>query len=201
VDLKTAWRTVPLNHFISNEKDMYGRPIDADELAKGKVKLSAQGSKNIKGIQGQLWTETVKGQEMMEYYLLPKMLGLVERAWAVDPNWTSIENTEKRIAAREKDWNKFANAVGQREIPRLDFLFGGFNVRLPKPGTLVQDGLMHVNVETPGLLVRYTRNGTEPDMNSPEYSAPMPIEGNIKVRVFTPSGHAGETSTCLQKSN
>ncbi|WP_194973872.1 family 20 glycosylhydrolase [Aquiflexum lacus] len=201
VDLKTAWRTVPLNHFISNEKDMYGRPIDPDELAKGKIKLSAQGSKNIKGIQGQLWTETVKGQDMMEYYLLPKMLGLVERAWATDPSWTSLENTEKRIEAREKDWNKFANAVGQREIPRLDYLFGGFNVRLPKPGTLVHDGLMHVNVETPGLIVRYTRNGTEPDMNSPEYSAPMPIEGNIKVRVFTPSGHAGETSTCLQKSN
>lgn len=201
VDLNTSWRTVPLNHFISNEKDMYGRPIDPDELAKGKVKLSEQGKKNIKGIQGQLWTETVKGQDMMEYYLLPKMLGLVERAWAADPSWTSIEATENRIVAREKDWNRFANAVGQREIPRLDYLFGGFNVRLPKPGTLVHDGLMHVNVETPGLIVRYTRNGTEPDMNSPEYSAPMPIEGNIKVRVFTPSGHAGETSTCLQKSN
>lgn len=201
VDLKTAWRTVPLNHFISNEMDMYGRLIDSEELSKGKVMLSKEGSKNIKGIQGQLWTETVKGQEMMEYYLLPKMLGFVERAWAVDPSWTSIENTEKRIGEREKDWNKFANAIGQREIPRLDHLFGGFNVRLPKPGTLVHDGLMHVNVETPGLLVRYTRNGTEPDMNSPVYSAPMPIEGNIKVRVFTPSGHSGETSTCLQKSN
>ncbi|WP_373495085.1 family 20 glycosylhydrolase [Aquiflexum sp.] len=201
VDLNTSWRTVPLNHFISNEKDMYGRPIDPVELAKGKVKLDERGKKNIKGIQGQLWTETVKGQDMMEYFLLPKMLGLVERAWAVDPSWTSIENTENRIAEREKDWNRFANAVGQREIPRLDYLFGGFNVRLPKPGTLVHDGLMHVNVETPGLIIRYTKNGTEPDMNSPEYSAPMPIEGNTKVRVFTPAGHAGETSTCLQKDN
>jgi hexosaminidase len=28
VDTKTAWRTVPLNNFISNETDMYGIPID-----------------------------------------------------------------------------------------------------------------------------------------------------------------------------
>lgn len=196
VDLKTAWRTVPLNHFISNETDMYGRPLNPVELAKGKVKLNDAGKKNIKGIQGQLWTETVKGQKMMEYYLLPKMLGLVERAWAEDPTWTSIQETENRNSDREKDWNMFANAVGQREIPRLDFLFGGFNARLPKPGTFVHDGLMHVNVETPGLLIRYTRNGTEPDVNSPEYSAPMPLEGKMMLRVFTPSGRSGDISSC-----
>ena len=196
VDLKTSWRTVPLNHFISNETDMYGRPLDLEKLAKGKVRLTDIGKKNIKGIQGQLWTETVKGQKMMEYYLLPKMLGLVERAWAADPTWTSIQDTESRNSEREKDWNKFANAVGQREIPRLDFIFGGFNARLPKPGTFVHDGLMHVNVETPGLIVRYTRNGTEPDVNSPEYSAPIPLEGKMMLKVFTPSGRSGEVSSC-----
>jgi hexosaminidase len=196
VNLQTAWQTVPLNHFISNDRDMYGREIDIDELVKNKVRLSNEGKKNIKGISGQLWTETVKGQDMMEYYLLPKMLGLVERAWASDPDWTSVSDHESRKAARAEDWNKFANAVGQRELPRLDFIFGGFNTRLPKPGTFVKDGLMHANVETPGLIIRYTRDGSQVTANSPEYSAPVPIEGKVMLRVFTPSGKGGDISSC-----
>ncbi|MFD2202862.1 family 20 glycosylhydrolase [Shivajiella indica] len=191
VDLKTAWRTVPMNHFVSNERDMYGRKIDIDALSIGKEKLTENGKKNIKGIQGQLWTETVKGQDMMEYYLLPKMLGLVERAWAVDPNWTSISNYEERIKARESDWNAFANAVGQRELPRLDYLFGGFNTRIPKPGVKVEDGLLYANVETPGLLIRYTKNGEDPDEKSPIITAGLAIEGKINLKVFTPSGRSG----------
>jgi hexosaminidase len=194
VDLKAAWRMVPLNNFISNEFDMYGRPIDQTALAAGKTTLSEAGKKNIKGIQGQLWTETVKGQDMMEYYLLPKMLGLVERAWSKDPDWASIIDQESRLVAREVSWNQFANAVGQRELPRLDYIFGGFNTRLPKPGAVVVDGLLHANVENPGLEIRYTRNGEEPDRHSPLYSAELPVEGTIKLKSFTPSGKSSGTT-------
>jgi hexosaminidase len=199
VDLKTAWRTVPLNHFISNEKDMYGREIDTDALALGKVKLTEKGKRNIKGIQGQLWTETVKGQDMMEYYLLPKMLGLVERAWAQDPKWTSIKTLEERKIEMEQDWNVFANAIGQRELPRLDYLFGGFNTRIPKPGAKVENGLLHTNVELPGILIRYTKNGTEPDENSPILTAELPIEGKMKLKAFTISGRSGKSVTVHNK--
>lgn len=196
VNLKTAWQTVPLNHFISNEMDMYGRKLDLDALLQTKEKLTSEGIKNVKGISGQLWTETVKGQEMMEYYLLPKMMGLAERAWSGDPDWTDISDHEKRRIAKEEDWNKFSNALGQRELPRLDFIFGGFNTRLPKPGTLVKDGLMHANVEHPGLIIRYTRDGTEVTPNSPQYTAPVPIDGKVLLRVFTPSGKGGGMTTC-----
>lgn len=196
VDLKTAWQTVPLNHFISNDVDMYGRPLDIDVLLQSKEKLTAEGKKNIKGISGQLWTETVKGQDMMEYYLLPKMFGLAERAWSQDPDWAGIDDHDERRFAREEDWNKFSNAVGQRELPRLDFIFGGFNTRLPKPGTFVKDGLMHANVEHPGLIIRFTRDGTEVTPNSPQYTAPVPIDGKVSLRVFTPSGKGGGMTTC-----
>ncbi|MCL6261530.1 carbohydate-binding domain-containing protein [Aquiflexum sp. TKW24L] len=194
VDMKTAWRTVPLNNFISNEKDMYGNPIDAESLAKGKAKLTAEGKENIKGVSGQLWSETVKGQEMMEYYLLPKMLGYVERAWAQDPDWTAIANIDQRKTAMEKEWNKFANAVGQKEIPRLEYLFGGFNVRLPKAGTLVKEGKLFANVDTPGLSIRYTINGSDPTIQSEIYSAPIPFNGNVKLQVFSSSGKSGGIS-------
>lgn len=196
VNLKTSWQTVPFNHFISNDTDMYGRPIDIDGLLRSKEKLTAEGKKNIKGLSGQLWTETVKGQDMMEYYLIPKMFGLVERAWNGDPQWAEILDHESRRAGREEDWNKFSNAIGQRELPRLDFIFGGFNTRLPKPGTMVKDGLMHANVEHPGLIIRYTRDGSEVTSDSPQYTAPFSIDGKVTLRVFTPSGKGGGMTTC-----
>jgi hexosaminidase len=161
VDMKTAWRAVPFNNFISNEKDMYAKPIDPDALAKDKVQLTSEGQRNIKGISGQLWSETVKGQQMMEYYLLPKMLGYVERAWSQDPQWTSIPDPDERKSAMEIEWNRFANAVGQKEIPRLEYFFGGSNIRIPKPGAVIKDGLLHANVEIPGLIIRYTKDGSE----------------------------------------
>jgi hexosaminidase len=191
VDMNTAWRTVPLNNFISNQNDMYGNPIDAESLAKGKVKLTAEGKKKIKGVSGQLWSETVKGQEMMEYDLLPKMLGYVERAWAKDPDWSAITDAEMRNTAREKEWNKFANAVGQREIPRLDYLFGGFNMRLPKAGAVVKEGKLLANVDSPGLTIRYTLNGSEPTIQSEIYSEPIPFNGNVRLQVFSPRGKRG----------
>ncbi|MCH6198354.1 carbohydate-binding domain-containing protein [Aquiflexum sp. LQ15W] len=194
VDTKTAWRTVPLNNFISNETDMYGNPIDAESLAKGKAKMTAEGTKNIKGVSGQLWTETIKGQEMMEYYLLPKMLGYVERAWSQDPEWTAIADPEKRKIEMEKEWNKFANALGQKEIPRLEYLFGGFNVRLPKAGATVKEGKIFANVDTPGLTIRYTVNGSEPTIQSEIYSEPIPFKGNVKLQVFSPQGKSGGIS-------
>lgn len=187
VDLKAAWRMVPLNNFISNDTDMYGKPIDHKMLKKGKTKLTAHGKNNIKGIQGQLWTETVKGQAMMEYYLLPKMLGLVERAWAQDPGWTSIEDDGNRLMAREEDWNRFANVVGQKELPRLDYLFGGFNTRLPKPGILIKEGYLFVNVETPGLLIRFSQDGSEPKADAPVYTSKLPYNEQIRLKVFTSS--------------
>jgi hexosaminidase len=193
VDMKTAWQTVPLNNFLSNEADMYGSPIDIENLSKGKVRLNAEGKKNIKGVSGQLWSETVKGQEMMEYYILPKMLGYVERAWASDPTWANIPDQEKRRIAKENEWNRFANAVGQKEIPRLEYLFGGSNFRLPKPGAIVKEGLIHANVELPGLTIRYTEDGSEPNESSKVYSMPIPFKGKMKLRSFLPSGKGGGT--------
>lgn len=194
VDTKTAWRTVPLNNFISNETDMYGNPIDIETLSKNKALLTAEGRKNIKGVSGQLWSETIKGQEMMEYYLLPKMLGYVERAWSQDPEWTAIADPEKRKFEMEKSWNLFANALGQKEIPRLEYLFGGFNYRLPKVGAIVSDGKLHANVENPGLTIRYTEDGSDPDGNSKVYAGPIPFKGQVKLRAFSTSENGGGIS-------
>lgn len=196
VDLYKSWKTVPGKLYLSHDQTIEGETWDWVEAEKRFTKLTDVGKKNILGVSGQLWTETVKGPEMLEYYLLPKMLGYVERAWGGDPAWSSLTNEKDMKSKRAEEWNQFSNVVSQVELPRLEVLYGGFNFRLPRPGVKIKDGRVLVNSELPGLLIRYTDNGTEPDANSPIYREPIPyFEGfSPRFKLFLPSGKSGRES-------
>ncbi|KPP95227.1 MAG: N-acetyl-beta-hexosaminidase HexB [Bacteroidetes bacterium HLUCCA01] len=191
VNLRSAWQLTPFNHFISNDFDIQGNPVDARAMAAQHEALTDAGRDRIIGLQGQLWTETVKGPDMMFYYLLPKMLGLSERAWSPDPAWAGIQERDRRNAMRDRQWNRFANTVGQIEFDRLDHLFGGYETRIPRPGAVLRGGVLHANVETPGLIIRYTTDGTPPTVDSPEYTGPVRAEGTVTLAAFTSLGRRG----------
>lgn len=192
-DMYQAWKTVPGKLYLSHDQTIEGDTWDWMEAEKRFTKLTDVGKKNILGVSGQLWTETVKGPEMLEYYLLPKMLGYVERAWGGDPSWSSLTNAKEMKSKRAEEWNQFSNLVSKVEFPRLEVIFGGFNFRLPKPGVTIKNGRVLVNSELPGLLIRYTDNGTEPDETSPLYREPIPYFNGFtpKFKLFLPSGKSG----------
>ncbi len=194
-DLYQAWKTVPGQLYLSHDQTIEGKEWSWEAARESFTKLTPEGKKNIIGVSGQLWTETVKSSEMLEYYLFPKMLGYIERAWVGDPAWSASESEADMKSKRLEEWNVFANLIGQKEIPRLEQLLGGFNQRIPKPGVLVKDGLIYANVQTPGLVIRYTQDSTEPTETSPIYSSPLPHRGGQKLRVFTPAGNAGPVVT------
>ncbi|MDV7402338.1 chitobiase/beta-hexosaminidase C-terminal domain-containing protein, partial [Arthrospira platensis SPKY1] len=129
------------------------------------------------------------GPEAMFYMLLPKLLGLAERAWSPDPAWTTAPEADRKTL-REQEWSGFAHRVGQLEFTRLEQLFGGYAFRLPRPGIRIENGELWVNVETPGLYLRYTLDGSEPTADSHRWEAPVPVADGqeVQVRAFTPSG-------------
>jgi hexosaminidase len=98
------------------------------------------------------------------------------------------------VAAMNSDWNRFANIVGQREMPRLDYLFGGYNYRLPPPGAIVKDGILTANIDFPGLIIRYTTDGSEPDASSTEYTGPIEVSGKVLLRSFDTRGRGSRVS-------
>ena len=55
------------------------------EKQAGKLPLLPEAKANIIGVQGQLFSETIRNFDMVEYYLLPKIFGLVERGWNTEP--------------------------------------------------------------------------------------------------------------------
>ncbi|MEN8229664.1 MAG: family 20 glycosylhydrolase [Bacteroidota bacterium] len=194
VNTRRAFELIPFDVFKSTLTDRYWKAIDPAEAFKGLERLKPEARENIIGIQGQLWSEFVKGGEMMEYFYMPKLIGLAERAWAGQRAWGSIESIEKRIEAMNSAWNEFANLVGQREMPRLDYLFGGFNYRLPPPGALIKDGQLFANIDFPGLTIRYTTDGSEPDTDSPVYSGPVELSGKATLRSFDTRGRGSRVT-------
>ncbi len=188
VDTRKAWEFQPLDLFRSSWVDPLGRPLSRQRLAQLE-RLRPQAKSRILGLQAQLWSETVKGPDMLEYYYLPKMLGLAERAWAPQPRWVTLTDTISENAARMQAWNEFANRVGQRELPRLDYLNNGYHYRIPPPGVRIEQGVLYANVRFPGLTIRYTTDGSVPTAQSPVYRQPVRVgQATVRVAVFDRQG-------------
>jgi hexosaminidase len=163
--------------------------------------LKPEGKKHIKGIQGQLWTETVKTESMLFYYTLPKLLGLAERAWTPEPVWEAKRNSPEREKLLNADWQLFANKVGQHELKKLDYIFGGYNYRVPPPGARIVNDKVEVNSPFPGMMIRYTLDGSEPTKDSKRYEIPVDLKKGqiIKIAVFSSNGRKSRTVTLPAK--
>ncbi len=194
VNTRNAYEFIPYNLYKSTFMDEYGRPIDPEEEFKNRERLNPGSEKNIIGLQGQLWSETIKGQDTLEYYYLPKLIGLAERTWTGHVGWENITNPEERKKTMDEAWNRFANKIGKRELQRLDHIFGGFSYRIPPPGAMIKAGELWANTTFPGLTIRYTTDGSEPNENSLLYEGPVPVTGTVKLRTFNKSGRGSRTT-------
>jgi hexosaminidase len=193
IDVNKPYDFIPYDYFRNAEEDKYGNTLNKSIFI-GKERLTDYGRSNIVGIQGLLWCETVQGAERMEYMILPKFLGLAERAWAKDPAWATEKDSVQSDTLYQQAWSEFIATAGWRELPRLDYYAGGFQYRIPSPGAVVQDGKVQVNMQYPGFTIRYTTDGKEPSLKSPVYTSPITAKGTIKLRAFNQRGRAGKTS-------
>ncbi len=188
VDTRKAFEYIPFDVFKSISYNTLGRPYDPGVDFQDMVRLNPKAKDLLLGLQGCLWSESIFGPESLEYFTLPKMLGLAERAWSPQASWETIDEKELREKALEADWNIFANALGQRELPRLDYLSGGFAYRLPPPGIKIEDGKLYANTQFPGLSIRYTSDGSDPESDSEAYRDPVRVKGEVRAGTFSSSG-------------
>jgi hexosaminidase len=178
----------PFDVYKTANFDMFGRLLETEQGIDKKQTLNPDNRKNIIGLQAQLWSETVKGAEMMEYYLVPKIFAFAEKAWAQAPQWESEADLKLRNKAILNGWNKLANSIGHYELDKIERYFAGYNYRLPPPGAVMVDGKLNANISFPGLTIRYTTDGTEPTTRSAVYLSPVAVSGNVQVRSFDQSG-------------
>jgi hexosaminidase len=204
IDERDAWTFAPYNMYKTTLKTSTGQDIhilrtekrgsktvDIAQITPGDVppfeleRLQPEAYKNIIGIEAQIWSETIKGRDMLEYYYLPKLIGFAESAWTSERSWEYMDDEEKRIAMLDKGWNAFANQLSYKELPRLSYMNKGYNYRLPTPGAIIKNGYLHANVEYPGLEVYYTleKGAGEQETVSVLYENPVKIPEGVTVKL------------------
>ncbi len=195
IDLRRPFEFIPFDYYRNARVDRAGNPLDPAVFT-GKDRLTDYGREHIVGLQGNLWSETIGGDGRLEYMLVPKIFGLAERAWAADPDWARETSAARSDSLFRESWSRFMNAVGKRELPRLDRELANLNYRIPTPGLKVEDGRVYTSLELPGFTLRYTTDGSEPTLRSEPVSGPISIRGAAEIRVaaFTASGRKGATS-------
>jgi hexosaminidase len=197
-DLDKPFYFNPFDYYKTTVEGPNGYPINPAAFA-NKERLTDFGKTNIVGIQGLLWAENLRSVDQMEYLLLPKILGVAERAWAKEPDWATEKYKVEFDRMYARDWSQFVNMIGKRELPRLDYFSGGYKYRIPWAGAVAENGLVKVNLQLPGLVIRYTTDGTEPTVQSRLYKEPIAEKGVIKIKVFDGKGRGSLTTTIENK--
>jgi hexosaminidase len=136
---------------------------------------------NIRGVQGALWSEKMTNAETLNYFAFPRLLSLSELAWSASDrrNWL---NFRERVSL-------YLPILDSQQIP----------YRLSIPGVNQQafaQGVLEINTEFPNTMVRCESSVKEPDIHSPLYKEPIPIDAKmISCRTFDSKGRAGRTVT------
>jgi len=183
VGTRAAFTFCPLDAPLTAGLTPMGGQVSAGALA-AMTRLDAAGAARIAGLQGQLFGENARTPARIEYLAAPRLVALAERAWSPEPCWRD----EGEVA---RDWNAFANRLGQRVLPQLDAVLA-YGYRLPPPGVARIDGAIHANVALPGLALHYTVDGSEPTRHSPRYTAPV-AAASIHIATFDTRGRKSRT--------
>lgn len=181
VDESVSFSMLPFSIYRSLRVDMAGNPIDLGNAEKGKTALTEIGKKHIMGVQGQLFAETIRSFDGVEYLLFPKILGLAERGWNAHPVWENLSGVREQQAFNQA-LALYYEKISKSEMPY--WAKNGINFRLPQPGLLVKDGNLYANVAIDGAEVRYTTDGSEPTAQSTLWKEPVKC-GSLVVKAKT----------------
>ena len=176
VDEAISFSMLPFSIYRSLRTDGAGDSVDLDKAEKGKTVLTAEGRKNILGVQGQLFAETIRSFSGVEYLLFPKIMGLAERGWNAYPAWEKLRGAQEQQAF-DKALALYYEKISDMEMPY--WAKNGINFRLPHPGLLVKDGTLYANTAIRGAEIRYTMDGSEPTVNSALWEMPVKCDASV----------------------
>ncbi len=136
--------------------------------------LSEEEEQYIIGAQGNLWTEYMKDEDKVEYMIFPRILAMSEVVWS---------NKDARDYA---DFVERVEHFNQR-LSVLDINYANHLYEISGELTAEEhDMKYHLSTLTKGKVIRYTLDGSSPDLNSESYDSPIAIQENalIKAAVF-----------------
>lgn len=134
VDERRSFSLLPYDIYRSVRWDDKGNIKDISTIPQGKTELVAK--ENIVGVQGQLWSETIRCFDHVTYYIFPKAIGLFERGWNASPSWEGT--TVSDCPQFTEDFNRFYSIITDYEMPYFKALNVNVRERSAKPKYVVQ---------------------------------------------------------------
>ncbi len=147
--------------------------------------------KTFLGLSAQLWSENVRTDQQFEYMVFPRVLAVAERAWH-KANWELNYKVGKEYSqdthfvnkkTLRKDWQRFANILGQRELAKLEK--ADVDYRLPVPGAMITDGMLKMNSQFPGIDLQYSVDNGK---NWVDYQKVVKVSGTVLIRSASATG-------------
>jgi len=143
----------------------------------------------VAGLQGQLWSETIRTDGQVDYMLFPRLLALAERAWSPAP-WApayqaggSYDWGDARVDATKlkSGWQDFAGRTAA-QFPILEKI--GVAYRVAPPGARIANGKLEANSMFPGTAIEY-RIG---DGAWTRYAGSVAVSGAVDLRSRSADG-------------
>ncbi|MEC7878096.1 MAG: family 20 glycosylhydrolase [Bacteroidota bacterium] len=189
VNYKDSWLTEPLNVYSKTYLDSPFKKYKNPNA----VVLDEKMIDNFLGVQGQMWTETVRNEGIFDELMYPNLIFLAEKAWSQQDEWTKDLLNPEIDNLMNKEWSYFVNTLGHRTLHHLPILFGGVDFDLPKPGAIISDDTLFVNSIFPGMNVRFTRDGSVPSSEDELYIGKTLISPSevVVLRAFDKTGRGG----------
>lgn len=146
--------------------------------------LSAEEAKHILGPQANVWTERIQDFDHVEFMIFPRLFALSEVGWGTS-NPDKYNDFEKRaihhLEYLEAEGINYSKALF--EVTGKTYADGGENY-------------YKLEVKNPKLTIRYTIDGSSPNVTSTLYSAPILIDKTMEVKSASFDG-AQQKSTVL----
>ncbi|TDR46487.1 hexosaminidase [Tahibacter aquaticus] len=149
------------------------------------AELDAQQARHVLGAQANLWVEHIRTTERVEHAVFPRLAALAEVDWS---------------PRERRDWNGFLQRL-PAQLRRyrslgIDYADSAFAVR-----AAVQTDAQAADAVTVTLAnqtgfgsIRYTRDGSTPQADSPAYTAPLqlPLGTTLQATAFAGSQALGK---------
>jgi hexosaminidase len=165
-----------IGNFVPLEKVYSFNPIPKE--------LSEDKQHFVIGGQGNIWTEYMKDYRQVEYMAFPRALALAEVLWSGPGKYTFAEFNSRL--------NEVLLLLDQKDI----------NYRIPEPiglrNIVTQDNVLKIDLDiAPHTQVRYTLDGTQPTIDSRQYTGPISVnlgEGETKTLSLIVINNTGRAS-------
>lgn len=158
-------------------KDVYHYQVFADNLEE-------EAHQSILGLQANCWTEYMPDEDKLEFMLYPRLLAFSEVAWGNE---------------QQKDWPEF-NRKLDCHLERLEKLDVNFFYEVPKPVAnseslnFIQPTTLSFKTISDKYSIRYTTDGSEPNLSSRLYTQPIPVNSSGTIKAITINEETGKHS-------